>query len=420
MHPRTGSKAAFCFLLLVLLVLPLPAQSDDEQRGITRYYLWHYHELEGASMIVKLGEQLFSMPARAYYRMGTLDASALSDAEGEDPLALTLAIEPYGTRIGVENLRLGPVSLAATGMMSVPGYQPLFANAFPSQIEAEYPGQTFGGQLYPASGYSLSVSVPPYASILFARENRRFLYHRYDAATGDSVLFTTEDFVGYQVKLVVHPSQVTPGVPLLNRVDLLEFETVTEGLEPDGFTVTNLITLPELLRSQIIATAGRSNTTDLWFLKSSIYAGAGLIGVETDLYSRAPLLRRYRISTDFILAQGLLWRLVEGRELDDVFAVYDTFGGALIARFDLYYERDTFPLVHVGLPGFVTQDFAGFVARVISRSPVFDALMELQWGLDLGTVFNDGADYYLPPNPRIITQDLFGLRLNFMFRYKLN
>lgn len=297
---------------------------------------------------------------------------------------------------------------------------PLFGNAFPSQIEAAYPGQTFRGQLYPASGYSLSVSVPPYGSFLFARENRRFLYHRYDAATGDSVLFTTEDFVGYQAKLVLHPSQLTPGVPLLNRVDVLEFETVTEGLEPDGFTVTNLITLPELLRSQIIVTAGRSDTTDLWFLKSSLSAGAGLLGFETDLYSRDPLVRRYRISTSFNLMADLLWRLSEGRSLEDVFAVYDTFGGALIGGFDLYYEQDTFPLAHVGLPGFATQDLVGFVGRVIGRSPLFDALMEFQWGVDLAPLFNDGDDYYLPPNPRLTTSELFGLRLNFMFHYKLN
>ena len=367
-------------VLLLGLTSPLPGQLTEDERKIARYYSWHRHSLEGADVRRNHAEKLMTLRDRTAStgrdmivetnHMGT--ARTLSAWEFNQGLRLHAAIAPDGMEVGISNLNLGPLSLG-TSLMT--GYKQHLGEMVEELFAGYPPVRTPQAENLPINAVDVSLTVQDVGRIRARREVRRFIYYEGDPASYDRIAYDAEELVGYQFEGELYPATLVPGVPILNRLPVLSFETVTEGFEPDGYTVTSLFSFPRLWASQFLVSVGRAETTDLWFAKPLVTLGAGTLQVDADFVSDAPALRRARVGASFLHLPTLfvpefnmLW---EGME--DLYLVTD--GSFLILPMFAYEYRlvDRRTTAPGGLDPVNQFGLSAFIAATV---PPFDLIYE--------------------------------------------
>ena len=203
-------------------------------------------------------------------------------------------------------------------------------------------------------------------------------------------------------------SSILPRVPILNRLDFVTFEMVTEGFEPDGFKITNLFFFPRLLASQLILSGGKSFTTDVWFAKPLLTIGAGFLQLETDLVSEQPYFRRFRAGVS--LHHLMSYVIPPLRFLRDAFteACWGTHGGVL-ASMPLVYKRRLVELDPVQPGNLSTVNLLGFSLFIAAPFSSIDIVLEF-------TMFFPIEDN--PPQiPGYLSSGAGYLRAGLQFRY---
>jgi hypothetical protein len=411
-----------------VLVVPLQADTFERNRELMRYFLWQYRFLEGAYAQQQYAREWFDQPLPDYLAEHPLARNVRHGRAME----VRTRLDAYETDLGIANIPVGPLFAGGSVLFSIPVAQPLLAveplasesAGFLDPTYLDYldneRGQTIASQLYPTSGFSVSLALRDIVSVTYRQESRRFMHYQLEPGGVDAnssnqkdpvpVALAVEQLQGESLRVQISPSRLLPVVPGVNVLDSLSFELLSRDLEPDGYVVTNLFRFRGPLRTQLFLQYGRSEVTDLEFGRIASYLVSGFLLYEIDLVSRGDAVQRQRYGVS-------LFHLLQPRQFTREWSESQAFFNQdIVVGFYPIYERLRRPEGYRGFEESVLAEFAGFTAHAVTRFPRGDFFMDwsflfrLPWS-EAGTVWG---------SPLYPIQGELGLgRIAFEFRRRL-